>query len=364
MSSADETWMRRALDLAERGRGGVEPNPVVGAVLVRDGQMVGEGWHQRFGGPHAEINALAMAGEAARGATLCVTLEPCCHHGKTPPCTDAILHAGIQRVVAAMADPYPQVAGRGVDLLRSGGVAVELGLCESAARRLNAPYLKLLSTGLPYVHAKWAMTLDGKICTRTGDSGWISNESSRKVVHQLRGRMDAILVGIGTVLADDPQLTPRPSGPRTPTRIVLDSRCRMPLDSRLVRTAREVPTLIATTLEAEKDRQEELAARGCEVMRLPAVAGRPDVMALLKELGRRRWTNLLVEGGSGVHGGFLDAGAIDEVHVFIAPCLVGGAGALGPVAGRGLDTIRESLRLNLSGVEVIDGDVYWHGWRG
>ena len=183
MSSADEGWMRRALELAERGRGAVEPNPLVGAVLVRDGRAVGEGWHQRYGEAHAEVNALAAAGDDARGATLYVTLEPCCHHGKTPPCTDAILRAGIGRVVAAMSDPFPQVAGKGADQLRAAGVAVEFGVCEAAARRLNAPYLKLLATGRPYVHAKWAMTLDGKIATRTGDSKWISNEASRRRVH-------------------------------------------------------------------------------------------------------------------------------------------------------------------------------------
>jgi diaminohydroxyphosphoribosylaminopyrimidine deaminase / 5-amino-6-(5-phosphoribosylamino)uracil reductase len=364
MSTSDEHWMQRALELAEHGRGGVEPNPLVGAVLVREGKLVGEGRHQRYGQAHAEINALAMAGAAALGSTLYVTLEPCCHHGKTPPCTDAVLRSGIVRVVAAMADPFPQVAGRGAELLRAAGVIVEFGLCEAQARRLNAPYLKLLATGRPYIHAKWAMTLDGKIATRTGDSRWISNESSRRLVHQLRGQVDAILVGMGTVLADDPQLTARPPGPRIATRIVLDSRCRISLESQLVQTARETPTLIATTSQADPTRQAELRAQGCEVLVLPAVDGRPDIEALLDELGRRRCTNLLIEGGSGVLGSFLDAQAIDEVHVFLAPCLSGGADALSPIAGRGVDTIREALRLNLAGVEVIDGDIYWHGWRG
>src|SRR5262249_11888135 len=203
-----------ALHRAGRGRGGAEPNPLVGAVVVRDGKVVGEGWHRRYGEAHAEVNALAAAGEAARGATLYVTLEPCCHHGKTPPCTDAVLRAGIARVVAAMSDPFPQVSGQGTAQLRAAGVSVEVGLGEKEARRLNAPYLKLLATGRPYVHAKWAMTLDGKIATRTGDSKWISNRASRARVHELRGRMDAILVGIGTALAGDPLLTARPPGPR------------------------------------------------------------------------------------------------------------------------------------------------------
>src|SRR3954451_1208374 len=245
--------MPRALELAERGRGHVEPNPLVGAVIVRDGRVVGEGWHQRYGEAHAEVHALAAAGAAARGATLYVTLEPCCHHGKTPPCTDAVLRAGVGRVVASMLDPNPLVAGKGAERLRAAGVAVEIGVGEAEARRLNAPYLKLLRTGRPYVHLKWAMTLDGKICTRTGDSKWISNEASRRRVHELRGRVDAILVGVGTALADDPQLTARPRGPRTATRIVLDSRGRLPPTSLLAATARIVPTLVATTAAAPED---------------------------------------------------------------------------------------------------------------
>ncbi|MCS6853005.1 MAG: bifunctional diaminohydroxyphosphoribosylaminopyrimidine deaminase/5-amino-6-(5-phosphoribosylamino)uracil reductase RibD, partial [Gemmataceae bacterium] len=220
MSAA--AWMARALELAERGRGHVEPNPLVGAVVVRDGQIVGEGWHQRYGEAHAEVHALNAAGDAARGGTLFVTLEPCAHHGKTPPCTEAVVRAGIRKVVAAMLDPYCEVAGRGVAQLRAAGVEVELGVGEAEARRLNAPYLKLLTTGRPYVHAKWAMTLDGKIATGTGDSKWVSTEASRRRVHELRGRMDAIIVGRGTVRADDPQLTARPAGPRVALRVVLD----------------------------------------------------------------------------------------------------------------------------------------------
>ncbi|HVS37933.1 MAG TPA: bifunctional diaminohydroxyphosphoribosylaminopyrimidine deaminase/5-amino-6-(5-phosphoribosylamino)uracil reductase RibD, partial [Gemmataceae bacterium] len=333
---------------------------------------------QRCGQAHAEVNALAAAGGDARGATLYVTLEPCCHHGKTPPCTDAILRAGVARVVAAMSDPFPEVAGKGADQLRQAGVAVEFGVGEAAARRLNAPYLTLLATKMPYVHAKWAMTLDGKIATRTGDSKWISNEASRRRCHVLRGRMDAVIVGVGTALADDPQLTARPPGPRTPVRIILDSKCRLPTHSVLARTAREVPTLLATTTEAPAERVAALRALGCEVLTPPltprplppgerargeGAGGRTDVMALLAELGRRRMTNALVEGGSGVLGSFLDAGVIDEVHVSIAPCLAGGAEARTPVGGRGVEKIAEALRLTETRVEVLDGDVFVHGWR-
>ncbi len=362
MTDTDTVWMRRALELASRGRGQVEPNPLVGAVVVRDGQLVGEGWHQRFGGPHAEVFALAAAGAAARGATLYVTLEPCCHHGKTPPCTDAVLAAGVARVVAAQQDPFPRVAGGGFAALRAAGIVVEAGVCEAEARRLNAPYLTLVTQGRPYVHAKWAMTLDGKIATRTGDSKWISNEASRRRVHELRGRMDAILVGVGTVLADDPQLTARPPGPRTACRVVLDSRGRLPSSANLVRTAGTIPTLVATTDQLPSDRAAELMAAGCEVLRLPALDGQPSLPALLAELGRRRLTNLLVEGGSGVLGSFRDEGLLDEVHVFLAPRLAGGRMAPGPVGGHGVATIAEALPLAEWEVEQIEGDVLVHGW--
>jgi len=345
--------MAQALALAERGRGRVEPNPLVGAVVVRGGQCVGQGLHRRYGEAHAEVNALAAAGEAARGATLYVTLEPCCHFGKTPPCTDAVIRADISRVVAALSDPFPQVAGQGAELLRRAGIAVEIGLCEAEARLLNAPYLKLLAKGRPYVHAKWAMTLDGKIATRSGDSKWISNEASRRRVHELRGRMDAIIVGIGTVLADDPLLTARPPGPRIPVRVVLDKRGRTPSTSKLVQTARETPTWIVTA----HDPADPLRVLGCEVLNLP------DVPALLDELGRRRMTNVLVEGGMGVLGSFRDVGEIDEVHVFIGPRLVGGVDAKAPIGGHGAETIAAALPLTEWQVEMIEGDVYLHGWR-
>jgi diaminohydroxyphosphoribosylaminopyrimidine deaminase / 5-amino-6-(5-phosphoribosylamino)uracil reductase len=355
MSTSSRHWMRRALALAERGRGYVEPNPLVGAVVVRDGQIVGEGWHQRFGEAHAEVNAIAEAGEAARGATLFVTLEPCCHRGKTPPCTEALLRAGVARVVLAMLDPFPLVSGQGAAQLRAAGVTVEEGMVEAEARRLNAPYLTLLHNGRPFVLAKWAMTLDGKIATRTGDSQWISNNESRRRVHELRGRMDAILIGIGTALADDPQLTARPPGPRTATRIVLDRHCRLPLTSHLAKTASIVPTLIVTTPTAPAEAVAALEAMGCEVLRLP------DVASLLAELGRRRMTNLLVEGASGVLGSFLDAQLIDEVHVFIAPRLAGGAAARTPIGGLGVETISQALNVNDWEVESIAGDLYIRG---
>lgn len=358
-----DIWMKRALQLAEKGRGLVEPNPMVGAVIVREGQVLGEGWHQRFGGPHAEIHALNAAGTAAQGATLYVTLEPCCHHGKTPPCTDALVRAGIGRVVAAMRDPFHQVAGKGAEILRAAGIPVELGVCEADALRLNAPYLSLVGRGRPYVHAKWAMTLDGKIATRTGHSRWISNEASRQRVHQLRGRMDAIVVGIGTALADDPQLTARPPGPRLPIRVILDSQARLPLTGLLASTAREVPTLVVCGASADPERTEALHNKGCEILVLPDENGRPSVPALLAELGRRRHTNVLVEGGGEVLGSFLVGGVIDEVHVFVAPRLVGGGTARTPIAGLGFESIDQGPALAHWEIEKIEGDLYVHGWR-
>ncbi len=358
MEHGDEKWMARALELAEKGRGYVEPNPLVGAVVVHDGMVVGEGWHEGFGKPHAEINALAKAGEAARGATLYVTLEPCCHHGKTPPCTETILGAGVRRVVAAMTDPFPAVAGQGVARLRQAGIVLEMGLMENEARRLNAPYLKLISTGRPYVHAKWAMTLDGKIATRTGDSKWISGEMSRRHTHELRGRMDAIIVGIGTVLADNPSLTVRPPGPRVPMRIVLDSDGRLPSSSSLATTAGDTPVLVVMADDSAK--ASDLRALGCEVLTLPSHNGLPDVTSLLDELGRRRLTNVLVEGGAQVLGSFFDAKVVDEVHAFIAPLITGG-NATTAVAGLGIDKISEALRLAEWTVEKLGTDMLIHG---
>ncbi len=365
-AGADDV-MQRAIELAHRGIGFVEPNPPVGAVIVDDGlQLLGEGWHERFGSPHAEVQALAQAGTAARGATLFVTLEPCCHFGKTPPCVDAIIAAGLRKVVAGMGDPFPQVAGKGIERLRQAGIEVETGVEERAVRRLTAPFCKLVAAGRPYVHAKWAMTLDGRIASATGASKWISNVRSRAAAHALRGRMDAIAVGIGTVLADDPLLTARPAGPRVATRIVFDSQARLPFESQLVCTAREVPLVIATAPSARRDSVARLREMGVEVIECGTAPsdggnGRTDPGALLAELGRRRMTNLLVEGGSELLGSFFDAGLIDEAHVFVAPKLLGGSGAKSPLAGAGRSSPRELPDLVDPEIEVLDGDVYIHG---
>jgi len=326
----DAAAMRRALELARRGLGRVEPNPAVGAVVADGGRILGEGWHERFGGPHAEVHALAEAGEAARGNTLYVTLEPCCHHGKTPPCTEAIIAAGILRVVVAAGDPHPAVAGGGLERLRAAGIAVQTGLLEAEACRLTAPFRKLVTTGRPWVIAKWAMSLDGRLAAPPGGDRWISSAASRALVHRLRATVDAIVVGIGTALADDPLLTVRlgddgaATESRRPVRVVLDRAARLPLESRLVRTARETPLLVAVGPAADAHRIERLRAEGCEVLVSPG-QGRADLLAcVLEELGRRRATNALVEGGGEVLRECFAAEAVDEAWVFVAPRVIGG----------------------------------------
>ncbi|MGQ9607059.1 MAG: bifunctional diaminohydroxyphosphoribosylaminopyrimidine deaminase/5-amino-6-(5-phosphoribosylamino)uracil reductase RibD [Thermogutta sp.] len=357
-----DAWhMARALEIAGQGRGKVEPNPMVGCVIARGAEIIGEGYHQRYGGPHAEIEALRVAGSRAAGAVMYVTLEPCCHHGKTPPCTEAVIASGVSRVVVAMQDPFAEVAGKGLETLRQAGIEVSCGLMEREARELNAPYLKLLSVGRPWVIAKWAMTLDGKIATVAHESRWISGPASRARSHLLRGRVDAILVGSGTVLADDPLLTVRPPGDRTPLRVVLDGRARIPLESQLVRTARETPVLIAVNSGADAGACQALEAAGCEILVCPGddCAARLDF--LLAELGKRRMTNVLIEGGSRLLGAVFDAGMVDEVHVFAAPKLFGGHAAPTPIAGEGIASIAAAKEVRVMAVERLDADIYIQG---
>jgi len=344
-SDLDAWHMSHALELAMRGQGAVEPNPMVGAVVVRGAEIIGEGWHRAFGRPHAEIDALRVAGPRASGATLYVTLEPCCHHGKTPPCSDAVIQAGVSRVVVAQPDPFPAVDGGGIRALQDAGIEVTVGVRQAEAERLNAPYLKLVQQNRPWVIAKWAMTLDGKIATSEGNSRWISGESSRKLVHQLRGRVDAIIVGRRTAELDDPLLTARPPGSRVATRIVFDSRAKLRSDSQLVRTVADAPVLVVVTQQAEATEVERLKRTGCEVFLVPTESPETRIGAVLEELGRRRMTNVLVEGGAQLFGSFLDADQFDEVFAFVAPKLVGGADSPSPLAGRGIPTMREALTL-------------------
>jgi diaminohydroxyphosphoribosylaminopyrimidine deaminase/5-amino-6-(5-phosphoribosylamino)uracil reductase len=357
-----DLWhMQRALELAAQGQGAVEPNPMVGCVIARGAEIIGEGWHRRFGEAHAEVEALRVAGERAAGATLYVTLEPCCHDGKTPPCTKAVLAAGVGRVVVAMRDPFPQVQGGGVAELQAAGVAVEVGVLEADARRLNAPYLKLLETGRPWIIAKWAMSLDGKIATATGESRWISNPQSREIVHALRGRVDAVMVGRGTAEHDDPLLMARPAGPRVAVRVVLDTHASLRSESQLARTAGQSPVLVAVGDEAAAADQKRLRNAGCEVLVCAGATHVARLDSLLDELGRRRMTNVLVEGGSRLLGSLFDRREIDEVHVFVAPKLIGGARAPSPLAGEGAAAMSAALRLESPLVRQVGDDAYITG---
>jgi diaminohydroxyphosphoribosylaminopyrimidine deaminase/5-amino-6-(5-phosphoribosylamino)uracil reductase len=355
-SAEDARWMRRALRLAARGWGRTNPNPMVGAVLVRDGRVVGEGYHRQAGGPHGEIWALRAAGEQARGATLYVTLEPCCHHGRTPPCTEAIIAAGVRRVVAAMVDPFPQVRGCGLDHLRAAGVAAEVGLLEEQARRLNEGYVKRLASGLPFVSLKAAMSLDGKTATAAGDSQWITGERARRAAHRLRAEHDAVLTGIQTVLADDPRLTVRHLRGRNPRRVVADSGGRTPTTARLL-AADARPPVIAVTDAAPAERREALAAAGAEVWVLPAREGRVDLEALLRRLAEEGTQRVLLEAGGTLTAAALAAGLVDRVYFFIAPCLLGGAGARTPVEGEGVLSLAERHCLRDVRVKRVGEDV-------
>jgi diaminohydroxyphosphoribosylaminopyrimidine deaminase/5-amino-6-(5-phosphoribosylamino)uracil reductase len=358
--------MKSALALASRGRGRVEPNPMVGALVVTDaGEVVGEGWHRAFGGPHAEVEALADArrrGVDPRGLTMVVTLEPCCHQGKTPPCTAALIDAGIARVIVAMVDPFPRVAGGGIEALRHAGIHVEVGPREADARALNAPFIKRLTTGLPWVIAKWAQTLDGKIATATGDSKWISGESSRAIAHELRARVDAIVVGIGTVLADDPALTARDVEVlRQARRVVIDPALRIPTDARLLTDNGPAVTVFCHhdadgSLER---RRSELKDRGVEVTELRETRGRRlDLRPAMRHLADRHTaTNIMIEGGAGVLGSAFEQGLVDEAWVFIAPKIVGDRAAPSAVAGVNCNRIADARKLRLVTSHRVGDDV-------
>lgn len=360
----DLAWMTRALELAALGAGLTAPNPAVGAVLVRDGRAVGEGSHLRAGGPHAETVALAAAGPEARGATCYVTLEPCAHHGRTPPCADALVAAGVARVVVACSDPDPRVDGRGIARLRAAGVEVVTGVAEPAARALNRAFLHRAATGRPHVTLKTAMTLDGKIAAADGESRWITGEAARAHAHRLRFEADAVLVGLGTVLADDPQLTVRRADlpAKEPLRVVADSRLRVPASARLFTAGDPARAVVACAAPAPAGPAAALRARGVQVLELPADGGRVELRALLAALAQLDVLGVLVEGGGELAAGLLDAGLVDRVAFFIAPRLLGGRAAPGPVGGPGRPL---KAAVSLSGVTcqpvgedlLVEGDV-------
>jgi diaminohydroxyphosphoribosylaminopyrimidine deaminase/5-amino-6-(5-phosphoribosylamino)uracil reductase len=360
-TETDHAHLVRAIELADRGRGRVSPNPVVGAVVVRDGVVLGEGWHEQYGGPHAEVNAISACGDAdLRGATLYVSLEPSCHEGHTPPCTEAILGAGLGRVVVASDDPTEKASGRGLGILRDEGVEVDVAGGELAARaRLdNQAFRKHARTGRPWVLFKSAMSLDGKVATRTGDSKWISSEASRRQAHQWRASVDAVAVGIGTALADDPQLTARIEGVhRQPRRVVFDSTARLPLTSRLVADTPDLSLVVVISRAAPRAATDALERAGAEVVVATGENEPARVRSALTQLGALDppVTAMLLEGGPHLAGAFLDAGEIDELRLFLAPLLLGGRSARDPLEGMGVERIGDALRaLTLSCVRTAD----------
>lgn len=348
----DVAFLKAAISLARRARGRTSPNPMVGAIVVRDGRVVGRGYHARAGAPHAEATALRRAGTRARGARLYLNLEPCCHVGRTPPCTDAIVAAGVAEVVACMRDPDPRVSGRGFRALRRAGVKVRAGMLEKEARRLNEAYLRRQRTGLPLVTLKAGMSLDGRIATRGGDSRWITAPGSRRAARRLRARHDAVLVGSGTVLADDPEL--RVPGGHGPLRVVLDSGLRTPARARLLRG--KGPVVILTRRGAPAARRRRLERMGALVVEVASRDGRVDLRAALSELGRRGVGSVLIEGGGEVLGSALDAGVGDRLALFVAPRLIGGRGALPAFAGGGAQRLSEAVEVRDVRVRTIGAD--------
>jgi len=360
---ADERYMWLALDLAAKGLGEVSPNPLVGAVLVREGEVIATGYHRRYGGPHAEIFALESAGPAARDATLYVNLEPCSHTGRTPPCVDRIIAAGIGKVVVAIQDPNPLVDGRGLTRLREAGVKVRTGVLREKAERLNEAFLHYIVNRRPFVIMKAAMTLDGKIATRTGDSRWISGERSREFGHRLRRQCDAIMVGVGTVLADNPLLTSRllPEG-RNPLRVIVDSSARTPLEANVV-TGRHGRTLLAVTEEAPEEKLAQLRHAGVEIVVLPPDKdGRVPLDVLLAELGKREIASVLLEGGSELNYAMMSKGLVNKLCFFIAPVIFGGSDAPSPVGGVGVEAVANAWQVDQVEVSHYDNDLLVTGY--
>lgn len=357
--------MSEALELAALGQGYVEPNPMVGCVLVRDGRLLGRGYHQIYGGAHAEANALEDcfgSGESPQGCTAYVTLEPCCHHGKTPPCADALIRAGVARVVVAVTDPFPAVDGGGLRRLRDAGIEVATGVENGKSERLLAPYLKRVKTGRPWVIAKWAMSLDGRIATSTGESQWITGNASRYEVHQLRGRVDAIAVGMGTVIADDPLLTARHGGPRTPSRLVFARRRVPDLKSQLVRTGLEVPTWIIAGPAIPDSDLALLADHDVETMRCESEDAVEMIDEVLQRLARddnpsgSPITNLMIEGGGGLLGSFAAARQIDEAHVYLGAKLIGGLQSPGPFGDPGFPRLADATGFEIQSLQSFGND--------
>lgn len=359
-----KAFMQRALELAAQAKGRTSPNPMVGAVIVKDGRIVGEGYHQKAGNPHAEVIALENAGESSRNATLYVTLEPCNHQGKTPPCTESIVSSGISSVYAATLDPNPLVSGRGVKRLREAGIEVNVGLMEQEARDLNQFFFKFVTRSLPFVALKTAMTLDGRIATHTGDSRWITNEQSREFVHQLRDTFDAILVGIGTVLKDDPRLNTRLPIKDTldPVRLIIDARLEMPISSQIIQTARQQETIIYCLKGVDQLRIKQLEDLGAEVVLIRHGSGRVPLEEVFKEVAQRGLMSVLMEAGSKINAYALENQLVDKVYWFIAPRICGGDRAVSPVGGRGIDLMSQAIDLKNVAIKSFGGDLLVEGY--
>ncbi len=357
-------FMERALQLAERGMGYTNPNPLVGAVIVKEGKIIGEGYHEFFGGPHAEINAFKNAAEAVSGSTMYVTLEPCSHYGKTPPCAKTIVEKGIKKIVIAMKDPNPQVSGRGIKLLQDNGIEVITGILEERSRKLNEIYLKYITTGLPFCILKSAMTLDGKTAAVSGDSKWITNEESRQYVHRLRHRVSAVMAGIGTVIRDDPFLNTRlPDGNgRDPIRVIVDSSARIPLAANVLNLNSQTGTILATTELAEDGKLRELERKGTEIIITPPAGGRVDLKALMKALGERRIDSVLLEGGGELNYSAVEADIVDKINIFIAPKLIGGSKAGTPLGGEGRQYMKEAVILKELKTRIFGEDIMIEGY--
>lgn len=361
----DEQFMRQALALAEQARGRTSPNPMVGGVVVKNGQVVGRGYHARAGSRHGEVAALEDAGAQTQGATLYVTLEPCCHYGKrTPPCTKTVIAAGVRRVVAAMRDPNPLVSGKGLEELRQAAIEVKVGVLEPEAAALNEVYIKYIITKRPFVLLKVAASLDGKIATVTGESRWITNERSRLLAHQLRDQLDAVMVGINTVLRDDPLLTTRlpGGGGRDPTRIVIDSRLRIPCEAKVLTASPTACIIIATTARGPHDKRRQLEALGAKVLVIEGDGPRVPLTPLMEQLGAMQVTSILLEGGGELHGAALRAGIVDKVLYFIAPKLLGGRTAPPAIGGEGIARLVEAVTLERMQVERLDDDLLIEGY--
>ncbi len=356
----DSEYMRMAIELAKRGCGYTSPNPMVGAVIVKDGKVIGQGWHEKYGELHAERNALISCKVSPKGATMYVTLEPCCHYGKQPPCTDAVIESGIKRVVVGSGDPNPLVAGKGIKILREHGIEVEENVLKEECDKHNEIFLHYIRTGLPFTVMKYAMTADGKIATRMGKSKWITGEAARGYVHKQRHKFSAIMVGSGTVIADDPLLTCRIPNGKNPLRVVCDSRLITPFESKIVKTANEVKTIIATCCN-DRDKISEYEKTGCRVMNIPERNGHIDLSVLMKRLGEDKIDSILLEGGSTLNWSALESGIADKAQIYIAPKLFGGESAKTPIGGMGVEIPDSAFRLKNTEIIRIGDDFLIEG---